>query len=86
MTSTTDFTIRAEPDKVSKLDAIAADMNRSRNFLMNEAIDLYLDFQEKRTQEIAEAMASLERGKGLKHDHAMKYLKDRIKVRYRTKI
>lgn len=85
MSVTTDFTIRTDPHKVSKLDAIAADMSRSRNFLMNEALDLYLDFQEKRMQEIEVAMASLKQGKGLRHDQAMTYLKDSIQARYRSK-
>ena len=40
------FTIRIDEDKQHKLDMLAESMDRSRNWLVNEAIDNYLNDQE----------------------------------------
>lgn len=39
------FTVRSESKKVKKLDKLASQRKRSRNYLMNEALDYYLDVQ-----------------------------------------
>ena len=47
-------TVRLAGDTRKKLDHIAADLDRSRNWLINEAIEIYLEvyeWQEKRRRE-----------------------------------
>lgn len=39
----TPITIRAAKDRISELDAIAAATDRSRNYIINKAIEDYLD-------------------------------------------
>jgi predicted transcriptional regulator len=48
------MSVSVTPEKQEKLDAIANSLDRSRNWLVNQAIDYYLeiyDWQTKRIQE-----------------------------------
>ncbi len=48
------FSVRADSKKVKQLDKIAKQQDRSRNYLVNQAIDQLLDlhvWQSKRVQE-----------------------------------
>jgi predicted transcriptional regulator len=48
------FSVRTDPKKVRKLDKLAKQQDRSRNYLVNQAIDQYLEllaWQDKRTKE-----------------------------------
>lgn len=48
------MSVSVAPEKQEKLDAIAHSLDRSRNWLVNQAIDHYLeiyDWQKKRIQE-----------------------------------
>lgn len=50
----TNLTIRIPVKSQKKLDRIASDLDRSRNWLINKAVENYLDvyeWQEKRTRE-----------------------------------
>ncbi|NND45125.1 MAG: ribbon-helix-helix protein, CopG family [Xanthomonadales bacterium] len=52
--STEAFSVRTDSKKVRKLDKLAQQQDRSRNYLVNQAIDQYLDlhaWQEKRIKE-----------------------------------
>jgi len=48
------FTIRSDSKKVKQLDKLASQMDRSRNYLVNQAIDQYLEllaWQDERIKE-----------------------------------
>ena len=48
------FSVRADRKKVRKLDKLAEQQHRSRNYLVNQAIDQYLDllaWQDERTKD-----------------------------------
>ena len=48
------FSVRADPKKVRKLDKLAEQQDRSRNYLVNQAIDQYLEllaWQDERIKE-----------------------------------
>lgn len=56
--STEAFTVRTDSKKVKKLDKLADQMERSRNYVVNQAIDQLLEvhaWQVKRTKEGIEA-------------------------------
>lgn len=46
------FTVRSESKKIKKLDKLASQRKRSRNYLMNEALDYYLDVQAWQMEQI----------------------------------
>ncbi len=44
MSSTIATTFRVEKDKIDKIDILAAKLKRSRNWVLNEALNSYLDY------------------------------------------
>ena len=47
---TAPITIRAAPAMIHEIDAIAAAMDRSRNYVINQALRFFLDAFQKRLQ------------------------------------
>ncbi len=54
--STEAFTIRSDSTKVKKLDQLANKLDRSRNYLVNQAIEQYLDLNNWQIQQIKEGI------------------------------
>lgn len=50
------MSVAVSPEKQARLDAIAAAMSRSRSWVVNEAINQYLDLQEWQEREIEAAL------------------------------
>lgn len=50
------MSVLVEPGKQAKLDAIAENLDRSRNWIVNQAIDNYLDIYDWQTKQIEEAL------------------------------
>ncbi len=53
---------RAPSEKIAALDQLAANQQRDRTFLINEAIDNYVALQEHRDRLTAQALASMDAG------------------------
>lgn len=60
---TTTFSIRMADDKINHLDAMAEAMNRTRNHLINEAVDAYIVAQAWQIAHIQEGLADLDAGR-----------------------
>lgn len=60
--SSGNVTVRVSSDTQKKLDHIAVSFDRSRNWLINEAIENYLEIYEWQEQRIAERLKSAEKG------------------------
>jgi predicted transcriptional regulator len=56
------ISFRLDPKKRKALDAVARAQERDRTFVLNEAIDAYLDVQEWQIQHIQEGMRQAEAG------------------------
>ena len=65
------ITIRTESDVVEKLSALAKSMDRSRNWVIEDALKQYLEQQARYVEGVEQAMASLERGEGIAHEDLM---------------
>ena len=70
-------------DKQAKLDAIAANARRSRSYIVNEAIDHYLDLYEWQTRRIEERLerAQSDDARWMPHDEVFDRLEAKIKDR-----
>ena len=77
------MSISVSPDKQAKLDAIAANADRSRSYIVNEAIDYYLDLYEWQTRRIEERLERAQSGeaKWIPHDEVFDRLEAKIKDR-----
>ncbi|MBT3183198.1 MAG: ribbon-helix-helix protein, CopG family [Nitrospina sp.] len=55
-------TVRVSSDTQKKLDHVAASFDRSRNWLINEAIESYLDIYEWQEKRVTERLKKAEKG------------------------
>jgi predicted transcriptional regulator len=72
------FTIRAETDIVHKLDDLAGSLDRSRNYLVNQAIKEYLETHAWQVDKITQGIAAADRGELVAHDDVMREMEDLI--------
>jgi predicted transcriptional regulator len=81
--STKIVSFRSPASKIATLEEIAEIQNRDRSFVINEAIDQYLDLYEYHRSIIAEAMREVEAGTAelIPHDEVMKGIDEHIRMR-----
>jgi len=63
--------IRTESDIVERISVLAKSMDRSRSWVIEDALKQYLRQQAQYVEGIEQAMASLERGEGIAHEELM---------------
>ena len=63
MSSTEPMSIRAAKETVSELDALAVATDRSRNYLVNQALRQYLDANTWQVERIKEGIADVREGR-----------------------
>jgi predicted transcriptional regulator len=61
------ISFRLESDKVSALDALAESLDRDRTYLLNEAVQTYLDLQQWQLDEIRAGLADADAGRVVDH-------------------
>ncbi len=57
------FTVRTESKKVEELDRLAEKMDRSRNYIVNQAIDGLLEVYEWQTGRVREGIKAANEGR-----------------------
>ncbi len=67
----TTITIRTNSELAAKIAAIAAAMERSRNWVIEEALKQYVEAQAWQIEGIKTAIASLDGGEGIPHEQVM---------------
>ena len=61
--STEAFTVRADSKKVQQLDKLAKQQDRSRNYLVNQAIDQLLDVQAWQIEQTKAGLRAADEGR-----------------------
>ncbi|MGR8932142.1 MAG: CopG family ribbon-helix-helix protein [Gammaproteobacteria bacterium] len=69
--SNSTITIRTDPDLAGKIKALATAMDRSRNWVIEEALRQYVETQAWQIEGIQAAIESMDRGEGIPHEQAM---------------
>lgn len=72
---------RTLASKLKKLDKLAEAQNRDRSFILNEAIDQYLDVQEYHLNLIEQGMREAEAGQLISHEEVGRRLSERRGMR-----
>lgn len=57
------FSVRADPKKVRKLDKLAEQQDRSRNYLVNQALDQYLELVAWQDERIKDGIKAADAGR-----------------------
>lgn len=72
---------RIDSDKVDVLDKIAANMQRDRSFLLNEAVDAYLEWNAEFEQIVLEGLKAAREGRVIAHEEVLRRMANRKKKR-----
>ena len=70
--------IRLDEEKLARIDRLAATIDRSRSWVMNQAIEQYLDHEEWFAEAVAEGIEAADRGDLVSHDEAVTAARGRI--------
>lgn len=81
MSKLANFSIRTDTKTKKLLDKIAKSQERSVNFVVNEAIDSYLDYWDWSVDHIKKGLEEAKRGKGSPHDEVFSKLERKLKKR-----
>lgn len=65
------ITIRTDPELATKVAALATAMERSRNWVIEDALRQYVEAQAWQIDGIKAAIASLDKGEGIPHEQVM---------------
>lgn len=65
------ITVRTNPEISAKIAALAQAMDRSRNWVIEEALKQYIEAQAWQIEGIKQAQASLARGEGIPFEDVM---------------
>jgi predicted transcriptional regulator len=64
--------IRVDEEKLDRLDKLAESIDRPRSWLINQAIDRYLDEEEQFLAAVEEGIAAADRGELVPHEQVMR--------------
>jgi predicted transcriptional regulator len=73
------ITIRTDRRTVERLDRLAKALDRSRNYIVRQALEAYLEEQSWQVQAIEDGLASLDRGAGRAHEQVMAEMRAKIR-------
>lgn len=80
------FTVRAESNLVNQLDHLADTLDRSRNYLVNQALKEYLEQHAWQIEKIGQGIAAADRGELVDHDIVMKEMAELIESKVQGKM
>jgi predicted transcriptional regulator len=80
------FTVRTESDIVHRLDFLADTLDRSRNYLVNQALKEYLDQHAWQIEKISQGIAAAKRGELVDHEIVMKEMEELIESKVQGKM
>ncbi|MDC9729116.1 MAG: ribbon-helix-helix protein, CopG family [Methyloprofundus sp.] len=83
--STEAFTVRAESNIVHQLDHMAGSLDRSRNYLVNQAIQEYLETHAWQIEKITQGIEAADRGELVEHNQVMQEMDALIEQKFTNK-
>ncbi len=75
------YSIRADAGTMDALGRIAAAMDRSRNWVINDALKAYVEDNEWLEEQVSKSRKEISDGKGIPHDEAMALMRQHIGAR-----
>lgn len=79
------FTVRAESELVHQLDHLADSLDRSRNYLVNQALKEYLEHHAWQIEKITQGIVAADRGDLVAHEDVMREMEDLIASKAKAK-
>ncbi|HSH42505.1 MAG TPA: ribbon-helix-helix domain-containing protein [Arenicellales bacterium] len=76
--SARNISLRMRDDKIERIDRLAAELGRSRAWVLNQAADRYLEYEEWFAHQVRVGIAEDRAGDTVPHDEVMAGLRRRI--------
>ena len=76
--NTRNISLRMDNEKIDRIDRLAAELGRSRAWVLNQAADRYLEYEEWFEQQVHAGVADAESGNTVPHDQLMAELRRKI--------
>ena len=73
------ISFRAQADKIDALDSLAAAQDRSRSYLINEAIANYIELHAYQDDLVLKGLEDLRKGRIVRHEDVVKRMKKRAR-------
>ena len=74
MPRTVPLSVRISEDKARRIEALAKATDRPKSWLLEQALDAYLDSQAWQVARIEEGLADIQRGVALAHEEVAEWL------------
>ena len=74
MTQTVPISLRISEEKVRKIETLAKATDRSKSWLLEQALDAYLETQTWQVARIEQGLAEIDRGAGQPHEEVAEWL------------
>jgi len=71
-------TIRIDDTVLGRVDSLAKSMSRSRNWVIQQAVDRYLDYEEWFVHQVEQGLEEVKRGETLSHDEVMAEIRKKV--------
>jgi len=69
------ISFRAVAEKIDELDSLAAALDRSRSYLINEAITNYIELQAYQDALVRKGLEEMQKGRVVSHEEVVKRVK-----------
>ncbi len=76
MNSRRTISFRIDAEKVAKLDSIAKAMDRDRSYLLNEAVESYLNEQQRFIAMVKEGLEDVRAGRTISHEEVKRMVSE----------
>lgn len=76
--NTRNISLRMEDDKIERIDRLATELGRSRAWVLNQAADRYLAYEEWFAHQVQAGIAEERAGDTVPHDEVMEGVRRRI--------
>ena len=71
-------TVRLEEDLLSRVDGLAKEMKRSRNWVIQEAVGRFVDYEQWFVGQVTAGRKAAAEGRTIPHDEVMKEIRDKV--------
>jgi len=70
------ISLRMDEEKIKKLDAIAYSQDRSRSYIIEEAVEAYVSYKDEKEANIRKAITEMDRGEGIPHEEMKEFFEE----------
>ena len=76
--SARNISLRKDDEKINRVDRLASELGRSRAWVLNQATDRFLEYEEWFVQQVRDGIADADAGNTIPHDQVMAEMRRKI--------